>query len=265
MKDIYSSASKTLIWLGKEDNDMLPVSELLHAIMMPQFNYQQKLTNNLLQNLQQRAKSTMVSRSGTTSFAISFLSLGQEIFSDSGRPGDVDYIGSLINILNKPWFSRAWIVQEAAPSREPNVILGPERFDLRVLHHLMVVATCLEVKATGSRIHSYTSQVLRSRVTHTLRHIQVCREQIEDNIRRRLSFFDILQRLAFSTDASDTRDLVHAGLVFQDPTEGQILPDYSLETSAAYADTSASVTRSARSLSILGLVRGAKYPSVLGN
>jgi hypothetical protein len=41
------------------------------------------------------------------------------------------------------------------------------------------------------------------------------------------------------------------------------MPDYSLETSAAYTMISASITRSTKSLSIFGLVRGSKYPGLL--
>jgi hypothetical protein len=105
-----------------------------------------------------------------------------------------------------------------------------------------------------------SSQLLHSRGAHTLRHIQTCRRQIEDSSGRRLCFLDILRRLAFSMDASDARDHVYAFLAFQDSHDSQILPDYSFETSDVYAVVSASIARSMRSLSILGLVRGSKYP-----
>jgi hypothetical protein len=64
-------------------------------------------------------------------------------------------------------------------------------------------------------------------------------------------------------DATDARDQVYAFLAFQDPHGEQIMPDYSLDTSAAYTVISASIARSTKSLSIFGLVRGSKYPGLL--
>ena len=64
-------------------------------------------------------------------------------------------------------------------------------------------------------------------------------------------------------DATDARDQVYAFLAFQDSREEKILPDYSLDTSAAYTVVSASIARSSKSLSIFGLVRGSKYFGLL--
>jgi hypothetical protein len=65
MKDIYISAWRTLIWLGKQDSDALVVLDLLHAITTPQFDYCQKINHVLLQDLQQRVEKVVVSKSGT--------------------------------------------------------------------------------------------------------------------------------------------------------------------------------------------------------
>jgi hypothetical protein len=56
---------------------------------------------------------------------------------------------------------------------------------------------------------------------------------------------------------------VYAFLAFQVPQGEQIVPDYSLETSAAYTVISVSIARSTKSLSIFSLVRGSKYPGLL--
>jgi hypothetical protein len=170
------------------------------------------------------------------------------------------YIKSLINTLNKPWFSRAWIVQEAALSVSPFVLLSSEGIDFRLLHCLLVVVATIEAEAIGSL---RSSQVLRSRGAQTVRHVETCRREATSRSRNSLSFLDILRRLAFSMDATDARDQVYAFLAFQDPHGERIVPDYSLDTSAAYTVISASIARSTKSLSIFGLIRGSKYPGLL--
>ena len=172
------------------------------------------------------------------------------------------YIKSLINTLNKPWFSRAWVVQEAALSVVPIVLLGSEEIDFRLLHRLLIVVATIEAEATGS-LGMQSSKVLHSRGAHTVRHVETCRREATSHRQNSLSFLDILQRLAFSMDATDARDHVYAFLAFQDPHGEQIMPDYSLDTSAAYTVISASIARSTKSLSIFGLVRGSKYYGLL--
>ena len=66
MEKIYRSAWKTLIWLGKQDADTLIVLKLLHAIAIPEFNYNQKLSHNLLRDLQLRAQKVLHSEFGTS-------------------------------------------------------------------------------------------------------------------------------------------------------------------------------------------------------
>ena len=172
------------------------------------------------------------------------------------------YIQSLTNTLNKPWFSRAWIVQEATFSVTSIVLLGTEEIDFSLLHRLVVVVARIEAEVMSS--HSVkNSQVLRSRGAQTVRQVEKLRGQTTSSKGNFSSFPDILQQLAFSLDATDARDQVYAFLAFQDPREEKILPDYSLNTSAAYTMISANIARSSKSLSIFGLVRGSKYSGLL--
>lgn len=108
-----------------------------------------------------------------------------------------------------------------------------------------------------------SSQILRNRGAQTLRHVETCRREVARRSQNFVSFLDILRRLAFSMDATDARDQVYAFLAFQDPQREQIVPDYSLDTRAAYTKIPASIARSTESLSMLGLVRGSKYPGLL--
>ncbi|KAH8586610.1 heterokaryon incompatibility protein-domain-containing protein [Bisporella sp. PMI_857] len=244
MKEIYQSAWRTLIWLGNQDADVLAVLNLLHAVATPEFNHDQELSGTLLRDLQQRVKTVLYSESG---------------LDENSCNG---YIKSLINTFNKPWFSRAWIVQEAALSVFPIILLGSEEIDFRLLHYLLVVVAKIESGASGS-LGLRSSQLLRSRGAQTVRHVERCRRKAISRSQNSHSFLEILRRLAFSMDATDSRDQVYAFLAFQDPRGEQIVPDYSLDTSAAYTMISASIARSTKSLSIFGLIRGSKYPGLL--
>jgi len=65
MKNIYQSAWRTLIWLGKQDTDTLAVLNLLHAVATPEFNHNQELRGTLLWDLQQKVKAVLHSECGT--------------------------------------------------------------------------------------------------------------------------------------------------------------------------------------------------------
>ena len=158
-------------------------------------------------------------------------------------------------MLNRPWFSRAWIFQEAAFSQRPIVLLGLRSFDLRILDYLLIVIASIE----GIR----DSRVLRTRGAHTLRCVQEWRQGFYHNRRIPPTFLHVLERLALSLDASDGRDQVYAFLALQDPNVEHITADYSLQTSHAYTVVSALLAATMNSLAILGVVRGAMHPSIL--
>ena len=67
MKDIYTSAQRTLIWLGEEDADTLSVLDMLHAVDIPSVDGNQELTGTLLQELQQRVRMVLHAALGISS------------------------------------------------------------------------------------------------------------------------------------------------------------------------------------------------------
>lgn len=174
MKKIYQSAWRTLIWLGKQDTDTLTVLNLLHVVATPEFNHNQELSGTLLRDLQQRVRIVLHS--------------GSDRISYNG------YMKSLINTLNKPWFSRAWVVQEAALSFFPVVLLSSEGVDFRLLHRLLVVVATIETEASDS-LSMQSSQVLGSRGAQTVRHVETCRREVTIRSQNPLSFLDILRRV----------------------------------------------------------------------
>lgn len=166
------------------------------------------------------------------------------------------YINAAVQTLNRRWFSRAWIFQEAALSQRPLALLGPGAFDLRILDYLLIAIAAIE--------DARHSRVLRTRGAHTLRAMQTWRNEFYNNSRRiQSTFLDLLVRLALRLDASDARDQVYAFLALQDPSAEHIKPDYSLQTSATYTVISASLAATTDSLAILGVIRGAMYPGLL--
>jgi len=173
-----------------------------------------------------------------------------------------DYTSAIISLLNRNWFSRAWVIQEAALSPNPLIMHSTETFDLRLLDHL-VLAFSKVSRTEGVSLRDLT--VLKTTGAATLRHIQTCRQRVLSIVDRRgkLEFLDILQRFALSVKATDPRDHVYAFLAFQDRPLPALKPDYTLSVEMAYAAASAAIMNGSGSLSLLGLVRGSLYPYIL--
>lgn len=171
-----------------------------------------------------------------------------------------EYLESLLNILAGSWFSRAWIVQEAALSKRPLVVQGSEVFDLRILHLIQLAASM--VAANDFPLHR--SPFLLSPGATIMGTIGVLRQHvlIQENREARFTFLDILMQLCLA-NCTDPRDHVYAFLAFQDPSLPQIQPEYSLAPSAVFTTVSAWLANTSGSLAILGSVRGAYPPDIM--
>ncbi|CAG8960664.1 hypothetical protein HYFRA_00013432 [Hymenoscyphus fraxineus] len=246
MKDIYAQAWRTLIWLGKPDSDMLVVANLFEVITTIDYSSLQRTRGSSDEELQEDILKVIA------------------IKSDSNWQDDLEFIGSIVNTLNKSWFSRAWIVQEVILSQEPLLLFGKKTYSIAVLNNLVTLTFFLERRGTNSFTElSEKAQLPGARGLLTLKSIMHCRQMMEHDVSKQGILKDVLNTLAFSLDASDPRDRIYAFLAFQESNENQIVPDYTLEINDAYTKISESIVKSTNSLSILGLVRGTSSPGSL--
>ncbi|KAI4941997.1 hypothetical protein J4E91_010384 [Alternaria rosae] len=188
------------------------------------------------------------------------------IFSQENDTGytTAQYIQALNWALSRPYFKRAWIVQEIVLSSRPTMILGTTPFEIYILYRIIFVIRYSSKAAL---------QVIYSLIPD---HIAVDRLLSLDTARRWLrgdpkqsslysDFLDVLFWLSSSREASDPRDAINAFLAFQKITSGlQFGADYRMSTGQAYRKFCADMAQNTGSLAFLGLVRGsadAEIPS----
>lgn len=107
MRDIYRYAHQTIIWLGPEENESSLGLQFMHKLLQAQENQTQKGDTRNIFQLPVRLKGTQV---WTRDY-------------DLPIPPDARY-KALYHILDRPWFSRVWIIQEAAVSQNSVIHCG---------------------------------------------------------------------------------------------------------------------------------------------
>jgi hypothetical protein len=157
--------------------------------------------------------------------------------------------------LNRLWFTRAWIIQEAALCPRSLIRLGEEVFDWRLLDLFIIAMGRVEQQWFGLS-NLRTSKTLKTRGAATTRHVQYCRKA---SISRRMEeqhddFLYTLKRLAFSVESSDARDLVFAFLSLQG-NKNIMKADYTLSVEEVYTSISAILAERSESLAIFGWTR----------
>jgi Heterokaryon incompatibility protein (HET) len=101
MGDVYKYAKRTLVWLGQDDDGFAETVDSMQDVL----SEMREKTDGLKQ-----LKSLIYSESGLVHNA-SQSQLGRQL-------------GNLVKLYNHPWFSRLWVVQEVALSKECVCIFG---------------------------------------------------------------------------------------------------------------------------------------------
>lgn len=191
MKDIFKLGERTVVWLGEESQDSALAIQLIHELA--------------------RASQEHSSRSRRSHESEKILSL----YDPAWR--------ALTQLLRRPWFHRAWIVQETSVARDVSILCGHASISWDEFVRAVQYAVDLGVFIAngGSTAH----QALRLFET---------RNTFQQN--RRPSLHDILLSNR-SFLASDARDKVY-GLLSLASTESVqsmgVRPDYHLSTEQLY-------------------------------
>jgi len=106
MGEIYARSQRTLIWLGDQDSSSLHLSTT--------FEY---------------AVSSISKDESFDKFSNGI----HHLLGDNDDPANRLRQRSVRELLRRPWFSRAWIVQEAVLSKSATFVIGPQVFDIRCL------------------------------------------------------------------------------------------------------------------------------------
>ena len=182
MGSIYANAREVVIWLGeKEADDALAFDTILRL-------------ERILEN--EPAGSDFV----------------QQMFNSEGRPGDIPTVHghewrALWGLLGKRWFSRAWIVQEAALARDATLVCGDlilnfQRFG-DVIGNFITSGLGINLFMQGSLRHGLSALYVITIIMH------------QRDLQEPLRLFDLLL-FTYDLQATDPRDKIFSLLSFLD-------------------------------------------------
>ena len=151
---------------------------------------------------------------------------------------------ALYQLLCRPWFRRAWVVQEAVLAKTATVVAGSCRIPLLELF-----------RAWSKEGNHWTSEQLEQifDASITLETIQALRTDCEIPPGWEPGFDALLNRLG-NAQASDLRDHVYAFLGLRNDPRISIAPDYTLSTSQVFTRMARAVIEGTNSLHIFRLL-----------
>ncbi|KIW84644.1 hypothetical protein Z517_00032 [Fonsecaea pedrosoi CBS 271.37] len=264
MADIFKAAQGVVVWLGEEDDftqDACTVVERIAAVP-------------------REAWPTVPYTGFYDETGSCYRELGIEPLSYQNWLG-------LIAFMNRPWFSRCWVVQELALARNATVICGS-----RVLQWEQLAKTIEFIRATKWYHHLSTKKMRHIRALS--RNSGAYRKLLASNTRFSLapvylnSTRNVLQsrsqkekgagpslRMLVDTHrytaATDPRDKVYAFLSLSNSTKSpsektpmEIKPNYHTPVRQVYTEAACTLIRAARNLNLLSHVQDRSLTKIKG-
>ena len=229
MRQIYSYASRVVVWLGIDTPENVSASNLLRSVIeMAEFDGSPGASETLSQ--------WDIARVGNY--------LKTDVLAKEGLP----YLYH--NLLMQVWWERVWVIQEVAVSSRATVIVGGSQFEWSsVFGAIMAIALSVASPVRpGSRFHDASIDNI-----HNLGKIEALRRRVEQGSLLSISTLVAGNRQA----ATDPRDLVYAFLGLAKECDHPLLmPNYSKSASAVFIDLIEYSVRVERSLDIISLSQG---------
>jgi len=161
---------------------------------------------------------------------------------------------SIVELMNNPWFTRAWIAQEVILSQVVDVIVGKIVVSFETLHHLALTTARMEQHTL--KTHKPEKCVISStgfNRLHPVAKVRIAREKGKQPKK----FWDLLSNIAQYSHSSDPHDAIYAFLGLLDDDRVSIDVDYSVSESQVYMRTASAAIIGHRNLDILGLANPA--------
>ena len=160
-------------------------------------------------------------------------------------------------VLNRPWFQRAWVFQEAVLSREVKMIIGRYLFYFQELYRLVYHILSIQYAING-----YRNSISKTTTGYEpMKSIRDLRQQLIRKEEPR-TFLPFLCRAGGYWRATEKRDMVYAflGLLNKPglfiPLGYTIQPNYSAPLRDVYISLTRTVIDGSRNLDILAKVVG---------
>jgi Heterokaryon incompatibility protein (HET) len=245
MGQIYAFSTRTIIWLGEEDEHRSRMEKLLTAISgSPDRNSDIRAVKNLVED----------------------------------KTEGENRLHAITNFLNRDFFTRAWIFQEAVLGRQLIVRFGGLEIPFDNLKRLVDAVKELQYNTGG-----YAQSIMKTTVGYdTLdliqhaRHPGSCHDELcilfkeqlqpspsERDTEKRPNFLQILFEALLRFSATDDRDLIYAFLSsrFQRfSPSNDIIPDYSTSVTQVWTNAAHCIIAETQTLDIFAAARGNESP-----
>lgn len=228
MGDIYSKAQQTIVWLGEEDSDKEVLDET--AALFAAYT-----SNTPDQDVQLiKPELSLLERSG----------------SRGSRRRH-----ALVRLLNRPWFSRVWIFQEAVMSSTVTIKCGSLQMPFEILRRISDAVFDIE-EADQGYAQSLTKTTTGFDTLYLIQHTKPgsCGDPGCEMGHHDPGFLGLLMQALQQLEATRHHDLIYAFLAFRQNVV--IKPDYSKPVGVVWTDAARSIIQATGSLDIFAAVRG---------
>jgi hypothetical protein len=158
-----------------------------------------------------------------------------------------------VRLMNRSWFSRAWVCQERVVASDIQVVLRSIQVPVLQFVSLAASLSCREYNVGGYK-HSL---VKNTSGYAALSLTSVERDRFQKREPRKHNFLGILVYVTQHFKSTDPRDLVYSFLSFQDEGDSvSILPRYDLSLEAAYTNVARTILENSGDLDLFGIVFG---------
>jgi Heterokaryon incompatibility protein (HET) len=239
MADIFKDAQRTVVWLGEEDGDNKVLSEMVGLF------------------------ASRSSKSGTqdANFVRMMLDLGYTEDSPNDLTRRQWRHQALVRLLNRSWFSRAWIFQEVVMPTQVLLMCGALEMSLENLMRLSNAVFLVEEEEQGYA-HSLTTSTTGFDTLYLIKHSRPggCGDAECERRNFKPGFLGLLMQALQKLEATVPQDLIYAFLAFKDDIT--IIPNYKAPVSLVWTEAAKNIIIATKSLDIFSAVRGDEPCSV---
>ncbi|KAL8842282.1 MAG: hypothetical protein Q9176_002671 [Flavoplaca citrina] len=244
MADIYQRAKRTVVWLGELDVLDVDREAIINATERMNFRPVEREYSNLED---QRILKDLIG------FRV---------------PPDTNHSGQrrrkiLAELLNRSWFTRAWVFQEVVVAQRGIVLCGSLEMDMDIFINLLDGVCDLDFREVGES----TSIMHSSKGYKPMFAIRETRFESRNGLSstKKSKWLSTIWQAMGNLDATNPRDKVYAFLAFVDSTdEHRISPSYGKSIASVYSDAAVQSIYSVGSLDVLELaIKAAKVPEDL--
>lgn len=223
---IFKRAKRVLAWLGEMDqHGTVSLVELMSAVAAERARYAQHGSG------------------------VSFDVFSNPVLAALLGAND-EYLNALVELLNSPWFNRAWIVQEAVLCRDLQLLVGDITItDLNFLYSL--IKSVYFTRPTNDRQHF---ALFKAAGYDGAWDLSLMRLHHHARNSSDWKFYYLLSKMS-KKQVSDDRDHVYAFMGLIDEPGVVIEPDYKISLAETYIRCARAIIEGSKSLDILGTVR----------